>query len=247
MTATLLDAAGAQLAELAPPARLAAGTHSFTFDGLGQPDGRYTIVIGAVGARRRHGRHAASSKSGSAVRSGRRRSRRPSSRPNGDGRGDELTVSFQLAHAGDSFAYACCARAPGWRRRSPARSRRGPRASTGTAPSGSARRATALYTAVLEVTDAVGTSQVTLPFTLDRHAPSLKLLSRPLRLRVSEAATVTVRVNGSLRRLAAPRAGSLPLTGIRKRAHARRRRPRRGREQGNAPAPVACCAPATGQ
>ena len=57
------------------------------------------------------------------------------------------------------------------------------------------------YTAVLEVTDAVGTSQVTLPFTLDRHAPTIKLLARPPRVWVSEAATVTVRVNGSLRRL----------------------------------------------
>ena len=37
-----------------------------------------------------------------------------------------------------------------------------------------------------------------------------------MRLWVSEAATVTVRVNGSLRRLQATGPGYLPLTGIRK-------------------------------
>ena len=54
MTTTLLDATGAQLAELPPAvaARRRARTR-FAFDGLGQPDGRYMIVIAAVGARRR--------------------------------------------------------------------------------------------------------------------------------------------------------------------------------------------------
>ena len=47
---TLHDAAGVQLATIGTPARLAAGEHSFTFDGLGQPDGIYTLVVTAVDA-----------------------------------------------------------------------------------------------------------------------------------------------------------------------------------------------------
>ena len=50
VTVTLLDAAGVQLATIGAPAKLAAGEHSFTFDGLGQPDGIYTIVVTAVDA-----------------------------------------------------------------------------------------------------------------------------------------------------------------------------------------------------
>ena len=50
VTATLLDAAGVQLGTLGTPGKLAAGEHSLTFDGLGQPDGVYTIVVTAVDA-----------------------------------------------------------------------------------------------------------------------------------------------------------------------------------------------------
>ena len=44
----LLDAAGAQMAELASRSALQpAGEHTITFDGLGQPDGVYTVVLTA--------------------------------------------------------------------------------------------------------------------------------------------------------------------------------------------------------
>jgi len=72
------------------------------------------------------------------------------------------------------------------------------------------------YAAVIDVTDAVGTATVSLPFLLDAHPPVVKLASRPIRLWVSEAATVAVRVNGALRRLQSPGPGYLALTGIRK-------------------------------
>ena len=72
------------------------------------------------------------------------------------------------------------------------------------------------YTAVIDATDAVGTATVSLPFLLDAHPPVVKLAARPVRLWVSEAATVTVRVNGSARRLQATGPGYLALTGIRK-------------------------------
>jgi len=213
VTATLLDATGTQLAELAPPTKLPAGTQSFVFDGLGQPDGRYTIMIFAMGL------------DGAVIAQqlevGVSSALGPASvapavlTPNGDGRGDELKVSFQLGTQASvrlrvlregawvatpfSGPLEAGAQSIGW---------------DGEKQTGEARDGA--YTAVLEVTDAVGTSQVTLPFALDRHAPTIKLLARPLRLWVSEASTVTVRVNGSLRRLTATKAGPLPLTKIRK-------------------------------
>jgi hypothetical protein len=70
------------------------------------------------------------------------------------------------------------------------------------------------YTAVVEAADTVGNSTISLPFVLDSHAPTIKLAARPPRIWVSEAAAVTARVNGSLRRLAAPGAGFLSLSGI---------------------------------
>ena len=48
VTATLLDAVAGQVAELLPATSQAAGEHTLTFDGLGQPDGVYTVVITAV-------------------------------------------------------------------------------------------------------------------------------------------------------------------------------------------------------
>jgi len=213
VTATLLDASGVQLADLAPPIRLAAGVHSFAFDGLGQPDGRYTVVIGAVGT------------DGASVTQpleiGISRVLGPASlapsvfTPNGDGAGDELTVSFQLG--APASVRVRVLREGAWVATpfaGPLEAGAGTVEWDGSKRVGNARDGT--YTAVLEVTDAVGTSQVTLPFTLDRHAPTIKLLARPLRLAVSEASTVTVRVNGAARRATLSQAGTIPLTGIRK-------------------------------
>ena len=134
--------------------------------------------------------------------------------PNGDGSGDRLSVTFQLAAPATvrlrvlrdgkwvatpfTGTLAAGPQAIGWD---------GTRRS-GSTPDGS-------YTAVLDATDAIGTSEASLPFRLDARPPVLKLLLRPLRLWVSEPATVTVRVNGSLRRLSTAAPGTLPLTGIR--------------------------------
>ena len=70
------------------------------------------------------------------------------------------------------------------------------------------------YVAVVEVTDTIGTSSLALPFLKDGHPPAVKLFARPARLWVSEAATVTVRVNGALRHLQVRGPGYLALTGI---------------------------------
>jgi hypothetical protein len=213
VTATLLDAAGVQLATLGTPGKLAAGEHSFTFDGLGQPDGIYTIVVTAVDA---VGVSVSSQLTIAVTRTLAVAALQPAVlTPNGDGNGDALTVTFQLA-------------APATVRLRVLREGKWVATPyTGSLPAGpqslgwnGAKRAgktlDGAYTAVLDATDAVGTATVSLPFVLDAHPPVIKLASRPLRLWVSEAATVTAKVNGSLRRLRATGPGYLPLTGIRK-------------------------------
>ena len=91
------------------------------------------------------------------------------------------------------------------------------------------------YTAVIDATDAVGTATVSLPFQLDAHPPVVKLAARPVRLWVSEAATVTVRVNGS----APPPAGHgtrlSPAHRHPQGEDARGRRARSGRQQDGLP------------
>ena len=62
------------------------------------------------------------------------------------------------------------------------------------------------YTAVVEAVDAVGTSRITLPFRRTPGHPSCVSLGQPPRLSVSEPASLTVRVNGSVRRLVAKQA-----------------------------------------
>ena len=213
ISATVLDANGAQLATIAAPARLAAGGHALLFDGLGQPDGLYTIVLSATGADGlsvTERLQVAVSRTLGAV------SLAPSLlTPNGDGKDDELTVSFQLAVA--ATVRLRVLREEKWVA-TPFIGMLGPGLQalrwSGTRSTGTTRDGS--YTAVIDATDAIGTSQVSLPFQLDARPPLLKLLARPARLWVSEPATVTVRVNGSLRRLGATSPGSLPLVGIRR-------------------------------
>jgi hypothetical protein len=207
----LFDATGEQVAVLANPVEQPAGAATVTLDASAVPDGAYTIVATAIGT------------SGEPVT---RETDLVVSRtvatpalapalvtPNGDGRDDTLSVSFALATPAAvtlrvlqgaawvatpfSGALAAGAQTLTWdgKRRS------------GTTPDGP-------YTAILDVTDAVVTSHVSLPFTLDALPPALKLLSSPLRLWVSEPARVTVRVNGATRRLVVTQAGPLPPLGI---------------------------------
>lgn len=213
VSATLLDASGVQLAPILPGTRVAPGDHTFTFDGLGQPDGLYTIVLSAVDAAglsvTRELQIAVTRTLGAA-------SLEPSTlTPNGDGNADELTVTFQLAVSasvklrvlrdGKWVATPFSGPLPaGAQRLDWNGARRASRALDGS------------YEAVIEVTDPVGTSAISLPFLLDGHAPVIKLAARPPRIWLSEAAAVAVRVNGSLRRLAAPASGYVPLDGIRK-------------------------------
>ncbi len=213
VTATLLDATGGELAAVLPATLEPAGQHSLAFDGLGQPDGSYTILITATDS------------SGAAVSL-----QTPLSitrtlgsvalapaifTPNGDGIGDELQMTFQLAAPAavrlrvmrDGIWVATPFSGP---------LAAGPQSLTwdgskrvGSAPDGS-------YTAVVEATDTVGTASASLPFLKDTHAPAIRLYPRPPRLWVSEAATLTIRVNGKIVRTQVPGPGYVALSGVKR-------------------------------
>ena len=212
VTVTLLDSAGVQLATIGAPGRLAAGEHSFSFDGLGQPDGIYTIVVSAIDAA---GISVSSQLTIAITRTLAGASLAPALlTPNGDGSGDQLTVSFQLA--APATVRLRVLRDGKWVATPYTGSlQAGPQSLGWNGAKRLGRTLDGRYTAVIDATDAVGTATVSLPFLLDAHPPVVKLVARPLRLWLSEAAIVTVRINGSLRRLQAPGPGYLALTGIR--------------------------------
>jgi hypothetical protein len=211
VTATLLDATGLQLAEILPPTPLSAGVHTLTFDGLGQPDGVYTVVLAAVDSA---GTSVSQQLQIAVTRTLGSASLAPAVfTPNGDGNADELTVAFQLAAPATvrlrvlrdgkwvatpfSGPLAAGPQTIGWDGAK----------RVGVAPDGS-------YAAVVEATDTVGTATISLPFVKDSHAPTIRLYARPPRLWLSEAATVTTRVNGALRRLQTQGPGYLALSRI---------------------------------
>ncbi len=213
MTATLLDAAGHPLAELLSSTRVVAGEHTLSFDGLGQPDGVYTVVLTAADAAgvsvSRQVQIAVSRTLGSA-------SLAPAVfTPNGDGKADELQITFQLAAPAtvrlrvlrDGKWVATPFTGP---------LEAGPQTlewdgakRVGVAPDGS-------YAATIEATDAVGTTAISLPFVKDTHAPTIRLSKRPPRLWFSEAATVSARVNGARRRFETTGPGYVTLTGVKR-------------------------------
>jgi hypothetical protein len=64
------------------------------------------------------------------------------------------------------------------------------------------------YVALVEARDALGTASFAAPFVLDTAAPRTQVVSgRPLRVRVSEPASLVVRVNGTTVRRQVPKAG----------------------------------------
>jgi hypothetical protein len=70
------------------------------------------------------------------------------------------------------------------------------------------------YEGVLEATDAVGTSSITLPFLSDTRAPKVRILpGLPLRVWVSEPAQLTLRVNGNSMSQEVLQAGEVKIAG----------------------------------
>ncbi|MEO5633402.1 N-acetylmuramoyl-L-alanine amidase [Gaiella sp.] len=213
VSAALLGAAGDVLAEVLPATRQTAGSHTLTFDGLGQPDGAYRIALTATDPR---GVVATAELEIVITRTFGSPSLMPAVfSPNGDGKGDQLRVGFVLTApatvrlrvlrdgkwvatlANTSFAAGKQTVTWDGTKR------------VGVAPDGQ-------YTAVIDATDGVGTATTALPFLRDANAPKLRLALKPARIWVSEAATLTARVNGSIRRLEAPAPGYLTLGGVKR-------------------------------
>jgi hypothetical protein len=210
---TLLDAAGGVVTQLLEPTRQPAGEHTLIFDGLGLPDGVYTFVVTAIGD---DGARVTSPVTTRITRTLGQATVAPAIfAPGAAGRPRRLGVTFQLAAAATvrvrilrdgkwvatpfKGALAPGPQLVGW--------------------DGAKRLGRALdgsYTAVVEATDAVGTAAITLPFLKDTTPPRLRVLAgKKPRLWVSEPASLTVRVNGAVRRLAVDAAGPVALPGVR--------------------------------
>jgi hypothetical protein len=204
VSATVYDPVGTPVLELITPTRRAAGQHVVPFAPGVLPDGSYTIQLKARGD---DGTEVSSEVSLLVTRTLGFGTLAPTFfSPNGDGRADRLRVRFRLlapatvkvrilrndAWVATPFAGPLLA---------------GPR---GVSWDGSKRLGRLLdgsYTAVVEATDALGASSVTLPFATDTHPPVLRFLPGPrLRVWVSEPATLILRIAGrpSRIRVAAP-------------------------------------------
>ncbi len=213
VSATVLDAAGVAVAELEPLRWRRAAEHTLSFDGLGLPDGAYTIRLLAKAA---GGVEATKDVPVAITRTLGAAKASPSViTPNGDGRAERLSVSFALnapaavrvrvlregtwvatAFSGELAAGLQVIRWDG--RKRVGRTRDG------------------AYEAVVEAADSIATTSVRLPFLADATAPVVQLRSAraPVRLWVSEPVRLTVRVNGAVRRLEVTQRGDVGLAGI---------------------------------
>ena len=196
VTATVVDAAGATVAELERRWRRA-GPRELAFDASALADGAYVVRILARGT---GGREAAIDVPVAVSRTlGRVALAAATVTPNGDGRADTLTATVPLA--AQATVVARIVRGGRWVA-TPFTGLTEPGELT-VAWDGSKRLGRALdgdYVLVVEVSDAVGTSTVELPFLLDGTAPAVRVVSAvPPRLWVSEAAVLRVRVNNAPR------------------------------------------------
>jgi hypothetical protein len=185
-----------------------------SFDGLGQPDGVYTIVVTAIGA---DGASVSRQANVTVTRTLGPASVRPGVfSPNGDGKDDTLVVSFLLA--APAAVRVRVLREGAWVATpftGPLQAGAQTIAWDGTKRIGKPRDG--VYSAEVDATDAIGSTTISLPFVTDAHAPVLRFASARLpRLWVSEPATLTVRVNGSARTIVARSPGFVQLRGIKR-------------------------------
>jgi hypothetical protein len=205
VTVEVADATGAVVATVVDRVWTQAGTHEATVDGAALPDGGYTVVV--------RGRTAAGAELQDAVPLSVSRTLglvtvAPAAfSPNGDGRQDLVRIGFTLTAAADVrvrifrgdrgvSVLLSASLPPGTQQLT----------WNGTRESGPVRDGA--YDAIVEARDAVGTAAVVAPFVLDTAAPRVEVLpGRPLRVRVSEPARLTLRIDGTTLRHEVTRAG----------------------------------------
>jgi N-acetylmuramoyl-L-alanine amidase len=216
VTVKLRDELGNELATLANKAWKRAGEHAIRFDPVALPDGLFQIEVSAIAT---GGRQATASTQIAVSRTlGKVTAARLAFSPNADGLADRIGFNFELAAPAQirlrilkqgkwvatPFAGAL---EPGPQRVEWDGAKRVGRLLDGE------------YEAVVEAIDAFATTTVAVPFSSDTRAPRVRIVQRsPLRLWVSEPATVTMRfgarrlvyqalVLGEARVLKAPRLG----------------------------------------
>jgi hypothetical protein len=194
---TLVDASGATVAEVEPVRWRRAGPRSAVFDGAGLADGAYTIHVDAHAT---GGRVATLDVPVTITRTlGRIALDTETLTPNGDGHDDTLSITVPLN--APATVTVKILRDGRWVATPFAGALEpGERVVTwdGKKRLGQARDGE--HTVAVEAVDAVSTARVELPFLLDATAPIVRVVSAdPPRLWVSEAATVTLRVNGAHR------------------------------------------------
>ena len=189
ITLTLADAAGHQLASLFSGI-VSQGSHSFAWNQVGVPDGRYSITISAGSATGKHvtvkttfyvDRTLAQPKLSAAALS-----------PNGDGLFDSTTLSFRLNAAAS-------VRVELWRAKTLVATlfdqalAIGPGQVPWNGRVGAKQVADGSYDLVLKVKDTVTTVTQKLPVVVDTKPPRLRLVSRSrLQFWTNEPAAVTV-------------------------------------------------------
>ncbi len=196
VTVTVTDAAGAVVATVVDRVWTRGGRHVVSIDGTSLPDGSYGAL---VTARTASGFEVTRAAPFTVSRSLGLVALSPALfSPNGDGRSDGLTISFSLTvpaevrirvvRDGRWVATPLAASyLPGlhrfvW----------DGRRATGTLRDGS-------YDAVVEVDDDVAPTSFAKPFASDTTAPRVRILrGRPLRVSVSEAARLTLRIDGAI-------------------------------------------------
>jgi hypothetical protein len=218
VTAKLYDAAGTELATLFSEPK-PAGQQSFTFTPEALADGTYRITLTAVGAR---GKVVTANVD---VLINRTLSAFVASRsafsPNGDGRADVLSFAFTLVSPAEVklriLLEESWVATPFAGPLTP-----GPQALSwdGTKRLGRARDGS--YSAELTVTDAAGSVVQRIPVVVDTTPPRVEFAgTRPLRVRVDEAASIVVLAGGRRAVVKAPRAGVFAVPGAAAPAKAR--------------------------
>jgi hypothetical protein len=204
VTVTVRDAAGATITTLPKTWRRAA-EHAVRLDAAAWPDGVYTVEIAAVAT---GGRQTVATTTLAVTRTlGSVVALRKAFSPNLDGRADRMGIRFRLAAPAEVRLRIL--RDGKW----VATPYAGPLA-TGLRKlewDGSKRVGRLLdgdYEAELEVTDAVATSRVLLPFRSDTRQPKVRIVQRfPLRIWVSEPARLDLRFGRRTRAWEASGAG----------------------------------------
>jgi hypothetical protein len=203
------DLVGSPVLDVQAPTRRAAGRHAIPLLPNVLPDGSYTVSLHARGD---DGAEVEASIPLLVTRTLGYGTAAPAVfSPNGDGRADRLAVRFRLAAPAEVKVRVL--RDGKW----VATPFAGPLAagSRGVVWDGSKRLGRLLdgsYTAVVEATEPLGTSSLSLPFVSDTRAPVVRFLpGSRVRVRVSEPATLVLRIGGRASRLSVVAAGVVLL------------------------------------